>query len=166
LSLSGIRLTQACCKVFEALGWSVKISETSSGEVWLSEGDKTQAIVRIVFSLAQPNRSELAELAESVITYWGKYDIEPKGILVASTFAEKPPKDRTEEDFPGSMGEFAKRKNLCLFTSQQLLTIYRDVAIKNADIRKIRENLLTTSGILPGFRLDMSDMPAAEAAAK
>lgn len=154
LSLSGVRLTQACCKVFEALGWSVKVSETSAGEVWLSDGDKTQAIVRIVYAAEQPNRSELAELAESVITYWGKYDVEPKGILVASTFAEKAPKERNDEDFPGSMGEFAKRKNLCLFTCMQLLTIYRDVAIKGADVRKIRENLLTTSGILPGFKLD------------
>lgn len=157
LSLSGSRLTQACCKVFDALGWSPKISETSSGEIWLHDGDKMQAIVRVVFSLAQPNRSELAELAESVITYWGKYDVEPKGMLVASTFAEKAPRDRIDEDFPGSMGDFAKRKNLCLFTTMQMLTIYRDVTIKNADNRKIRENLLTTSGILSGFRLELTE---------
>lgn len=166
LSLSGMRLTQACCKVFESLGWSVKISETSSAEVWLRDGDKTQAIVRIVFFPAQPNRAELAELAESVITYWGNHDEEPKGILAASTFAEKPPEDRTEEDFTGSMGEFAKRKNLLLLTSQQLLAIYREVLINKADGRKIRENLLSNSGILPGFKLELFDAARAESATK
>lgn len=165
LSLSGVRLTQACCKVLEALGWSVKVSESSAGEIWLNDEERTQAIVRIVFSSAQPNRSELAELAESVITYWGKYDVEPKGILVASTFAEKTPSQRSDDDFPGSMGEFARRKNLCLLTSLQLLTIYRDVTLKEADVRKIRENLLVTSGILSGHRLELSDMATAEAAA-
>lgn len=169
LSLSGVRLTQACCKVFEALGWSVKISESSASEIYLSDADKTQAIVRVVFSQTQPNRSELAELAESVITYWGKHDVEPKGILVASTFADRAPKERTDEDFPGSMGEFAKRKNLCLFTCMQLLTIYRDISLKSADVRKIRENLLTTSGILPGFKMETMEKDnakAEEAAAK
>jgi hypothetical protein len=166
LSLSGIRLTQACCKVFEALGWTVKVSETSSGEIWLSEGDKMQAIVRIVHSNSTPNRSELAELAESVITYWGNFDIEPKGILVASTFADRPPQERNEDDFPGSMGEFAKRKNLCLFTTLQLLTIYRDVAIKNSEVRKIRENLLTTSGILGGYKLDVVEASTPETVGK
>jgi hypothetical protein len=48
----------------------------------------------------------------------------------------------------------------------QLLTIYRDIAIKNTEVRKIRENLLTTSGILPGYKLDVIEASTPETAGK
>jgi hypothetical protein len=54
--------------------------------------------------------------------------------------------DRPDEDFPDSMNEFAKRKNLCLLTTAQLLSIFRDLDIADADEKEIRENILTTSG--------------------
>jgi hypothetical protein len=146
LSAQGEHLIQACTRVFERLGWQVKIAMGSTDELWLIEDDKTQAIVRLVHCTGAPNRSELAALAESVITYWGAHEIEPKGILVASTFADKPPQERPDEDFPDSMSDFAKRKNLCLLTTMQLLSIFRDLDISEPLPKTIRENLLTTSG--------------------
>jgi hypothetical protein len=146
LSASGEQLIQACTRVFERLGWTVKPALGSTEEIWLVENEKTQAIVRLNYSTQQPNRAELAALAESVITYWGAHEIEPKGILVASTWADRPPMDRPDEDFPDSMNEFAKRKNLCLLTTAQLLSIFRDLDIADADEKEIRENILTTSG--------------------
>jgi hypothetical protein len=146
LSAEGDALAEACSKVFERLGWQVKPAIGSENELWLIDEEKTQAIIRLNHSTGQPNRSEMAALAESVITYWGAHEVEPKGILVASTFADKPPQERPEEDFPESMHDFAKRKNLCLITTAQLLAIYRDLEIGGADPKAIRENLLTTSG--------------------
>jgi hypothetical protein len=151
LSAEGDHLTEAVSRVFERLGWTVKPALRSSDEVWLVDDDKTQAIVRLIYSTSQPNRAELAALAESVITYWGAHEVEPKGILVASTWADKSPVERPAEDFPESMNDFAKRKNLCLLTTSQLLSIYRDLDVAQADPRAIRENILTTSGCVTDY---------------
>lgn len=146
LSASGEHLIAAVSRVFERLGWRVKPAIGSPEELWLVDDEKTQAIVRLNWSTQQPNRAELAALAESVITYWGAHEVEPKGILVASTWADKPPQERPDEDFPDSMAEFAKRKNLCLLTTAQLLSIYRDLDVSEEEPKEIRENILTTSG--------------------
>src|SRR5438105_4869010 len=79
LSAQGEHLISACTRVFERLGWSVKPALGNADELWLVEDEKTQAIVRLIYTLTQPNRSELAALAESVITYWGAHEVEPKG---------------------------------------------------------------------------------------
>lgn len=157
LSLSGAKLTRACCRVFEELGWSVSISETRSEEIWLKEDDKVKAIVRISSSAGQPNLSEVARLAESVIQHWSQYDHEPKGILLASTYREQPPEERTDPDFSKQMSDFAERKDLSLLSSMQLLSIYRDVAIKNADKSKLSKKLLSNVGVLPEHKLDTSN---------
>jgi hypothetical protein len=154
LSAQGETLTNAVTRVFERLGWTVKPALGAPEELWLVENEKTQAIVRLNYSTQTPNRSELASLAESVITYWGAHEIEPKGILVASTWADRPPMDRPDEDFPDSMGEFAKRKNLCLLTTAQLLSMFRDLDVADADPKELRDNILTTSGRVTDFEFN------------
>lgn len=161
LSASGEAMTAACTRVFERLGWTVKAALGSPDELWLVENEKTQAIVRLNYSTQQPNRAELAALAESVITYWGAHEIEPKGVLVASTWADRPPMDRPDEDFPESMCEFAKRKNLCLLTTAQLLSVFRDLDVADADPKEIRENLLTTSGRVTEYEFNKKGTTAA-----
>jgi hypothetical protein len=151
LSADGQTLSDACTIVFERLGWTVKPAIGSETELWLIEDDKTQAIVRLNYSNSQPNRSELAALAESVITYWGAHEVEPKGILVASTYADQPMQDRPDDDFPDGMSDFAKRKNLCLLSTSQLLAIFRDLDSGNGDAKTVRENILTTSGDVSEF---------------
>ncbi|HEY9790827.1 MAG TPA: hypothetical protein V6D22_10535 [Candidatus Obscuribacterales bacterium] len=162
LSADGAALTAACTEVFQRLGWVVKEAMGSDGELWLVEDDKTQAIVRLNYSSAQPNRAELAALAESVITYWGAHEIEPKGILVASSYADKPLQERPDEDFPDAMHDFAKRKNLCLLTTCQLLAVFRDLDISQVDAKKVRENILTTSGRVPEYQFNKKGTTAAK----
>jgi hypothetical protein len=145
--------------LFERLGWTVKAAIGSTDELWLVEDEKTQAIVRLNYSTQQPNRAELAALAESVITYWGAHEIEPKGILVASTWADKPPAERPDEDFADSMNEFAKRKNLCLLTTTQLLAIFRDLDVAGTDPKEVRENVLTTSGRVLEYEFQKKGAP-------
>jgi hypothetical protein len=163
LSASGHKLQTSCAKVFELLGWNTEPSIDENREIYLKDGDKVQAIVRIVYTTQQPNRSELAELSQSVIAYWDKTDVEPKGILLASTHADRHPREREEEDFSTSIQEFARRKNLCLVNALQLLSIYREVALRDGDAGSIRERILTTNGLIPGFRLQFSERPAAAA---
>jgi hypothetical protein len=162
LSADGPALVEACTKVFSRLGWTVKEAIGGDGELWLMEDEKTQAIVRLHYSTAQPNRAELASLAESVITYWGAHEVEPKGILVASAYADKPLQERPDEDFPDSMHDFAKRKNLCLLTTCQLLAVFRDLEISQVDAKKVRENILTTSGRVPEYQFNKKGTTAAK----
>lgn len=161
LSATGHKLHNSCAKVFELLGWTAEGSLDESKEMYLKDGDKVQAIVRIIYSTGQPNRSELAELSQSVISYWDRTDVEPKGILLASTYADRHPREREEEDFTASIQEFARRKNLCLINALQLLAMYREVALRDGDAARIREGILTTSGPLNGFRLQFSEPAAA-----
>jgi hypothetical protein len=160
LSAQGDELLRAVTKVFGHLGWSVKPSANSSDELWLTDGTQTQAIVRLVWTTGQPNRAELAHLAESLINFWGAHEYEPKGILLASTWADRPPIDRTEEDYTTSMIEFAERKNLSLLTTTQLLSIFRDLVLGGGVPSKVREVIVKTSGAVPGYELELSESAA------
>jgi hypothetical protein len=166
LSGEGETLMEAVTKVLETVGWTVKPALGSPEELWLVDGDKTQAIVRLVHSSEQPNRAELANLAESVITYWGAHEIEPKGILVASTWFDKPPSERKEEDFGEAMLEFAKRKNLCLLTTAQLLSVFRDMDLGRLEGKDVRENMLTTNGKVGQYQFNMKGAAAGTATGK
>lgn len=157
LSATGHKLHNSAAKVFELLGWTTEHSLDESKEMYLKDGDKVQAIVRIIYTTGSPNRSELAELSQSVISYWDRTDIEPKGILLASTFADRHPRERDEEDFNTSLQDFAKRKNLCLVNALQLLAMYREIALRDGDASRVREGILTTSGPLNGFKLQFSE---------
>lgn len=141
-------------EVLTRLGWTVTPSRTNPSELWLSRGDQIDAIARIVRSPATANRSEIAQLAESVIAFWDEYEIEPKGILIAQTWFSKPPAERTEPDFTPALQEFAGKKNLCLMSSIQLLAMYKDMEMSNSPVEETRKRMLETNGRLMGFSLD------------
>ncbi|GEM_PF-2785306 len=154
LTADGDELHQASGRVFEQLGWKVKEAPGAKGEFYLMDGQSTVAIVRIVRTASKPKSADLAQLAESIIAYWGQHEEEPKGILLASTYANRPPAERTEEDYSDALAEFAEKKNLCLMTSLQLLSIYRDLEGGKATGEELKEQILSTSGRLPGFSLE------------
>ncbi|MDQ5965845.1 MAG: hypothetical protein QG625_2000 [Cyanobacteriota bacterium erpe_2018_sw_39hr_WHONDRS-SW48-000098_B_bin.30] len=143
-------------EVLTRLGWTVTPSRSNPTELWLSRGDQIDAIARIVRSPATANRSEIAQLAESVIAFWDEYEIEPKGILIAQTWFSKPPTERTEPDFTPALQEFAGKKNLCLMSSIQLLAMYKDMEMSNSPVEETRKRMLETNGRLMGFSLDNS----------
>jgi hypothetical protein len=154
LAADGDDLYSACSKVFEQLGWKVKAAPGAKDEFWLMEGDSTTSIVRIIRTPSRPKSADVAQLAESIISYWGEHEEEPKGVLLASTYANRPPIERTEEDYTDAIADFAKKKNLCLITSLQLLSIYRDLEGGSATPTDLREQILSTSGRLPGFSIE------------
>jgi len=154
LSMSGSRLNHSCCVVFEELGWSVQMSSDQPNEIWLKVDNEIRAIVRIVSSSEQADSLELANLAKSVIRHWDKYDFEPKGILLASTFMNKSPQERSHDSFTKPMTYFAERRNLCLLTCTQLLSIYLGVYSGSAQRKTICKNLLSNAGAMPAWTLD------------
>jgi hypothetical protein len=154
VSADGKYLSEACTRVFELLGWQVTkagLEAQNIDEFWLLDSDKIEAIVQTVYTQTQARPSELAKLAASVSSYWGTHEIEPKGVLIVSTWADRPPASRNEDDFSESMNEFAQRKGLSLLTTSQLLWIYTDLTTNNADKDAIRRNILSNNGCFNAY---------------
>jgi hypothetical protein len=154
LGSEGEELKSACSRVFKRVGWVARQSDTESHELLLVGQDKAESIARIVRSAGQAPRTEIAHLAQSMATFWGETEIEPKGILVAATFVNQPIGERREPDFTEAMTDFAQKKSICLVTTVQLLCIYRDLEMGKLTADEIRRKLLDTNGRMLGFSLE------------
>jgi hypothetical protein len=154
LAADGDDLKSACGRVFKRLGWNPMQSDSEMKELILVGKENAEVIARVVKSPAGAPRPDIAQLAQSVLTFWGETEIEPKGIMIACTFANLPPKERTEPDYTDSMVEFAQKKSLCLMTTMQMLCIYRDLELGKMEAEDIKERILGTSGRLSGFEFE------------
>lgn len=154
LTEDGDDLLNACQKVFKQLNWNSEKSPNSKEELWLGDGKQAEVIVRVLRTNSQPKNTDLAKLAQSIITYWGEHETEPKGLMIASTWANLPPSERREPDYGEALKEFAKKKNLCLMTTMQLLCIYRDVDLGQTTADEVRKKLMNTNGLLSGLALE------------
>ncbi|CAN5592748.1 hypothetical protein BH10CYA1_BH10CYA1_10510 [soil metagenome] len=155
LSSDGDDLMNASAIVFKRLGWGADNNVGATSELLLS-ADRPEAIVRVLRTNSQPKSSDIAQLAQSVITFWGEHEVEPKGVLVSCTWANRPPTERNEPDYTDALSEFAQKKNLALMTTMQLLCIYRDLEIGKANSDEIRKRILETNGKLLGYSLEHS----------
>ena len=155
LLAGGAEFLDCCVKAMGSLGWSARPSPTEKDEIWLSLADKPEALARVIRTAQQPTRSDLAQLAESIITFWGDHEVEPKGIMIACAWADTPFSERSEPAFPDALIEFAKKKNICLLTTMQILCAYRDVEFSKASAENLRKSILATSGALDGLGLDL-----------
>ncbi|MBS1954070.1 MAG: hypothetical protein JST89_07790 [Cyanobacteria bacterium SZAS-4] len=153
LSSDGEDLMNASAIVFKRLGWGAESNAGTSSELLLS-ADRPEAIVRVLRTNSQPKSSDIAQLAQSVITFWGEHEVEPKGVLVSCTWANRPPSERNEPDYTDALSEFAQKKNLALMTTMQLLCIYRDLEMGKANAEEIRKRILETNGKLLGYSLE------------
>jgi len=151
-------------EILTRLGWQVQQSRSNVNELWLSRGDQVEAIARIVHSPGAANRTEVAQLAESVIAFWDEYEVEPKGILIAQTWSSKHPAERSEPDFSPALQEFAGKKHLSLMSTMQLLSMYKDVELNTMPVDEMRKRMIDTSGRLLGFPLDSNVAQAATGA--
>lgn len=145
---------ESCSTAFAMLGLTAELNNATTNELVLSESGKTVAIARIVCTDSQPKPAELANLVSSLSTYWCDHGVEPKGILVVSFITDGPPADRPE--LAKDYADYASKKNVCLMTSLQLLSIYREVSLRSADVESIKSALLSASGQLSGFELTAS----------
>ncbi len=146
-------LLAGCKLVLETIGWKTEINNRSANELVLIEEDHSVAVVRVALSQGASERTELARLTETLINFWDSHGNEPKGILIACTFSDTPISARKEADFPELMIEFAKRKNICLVSTAQLISIYLDVKLGKVNPENVRQIILSTAGGLSGFSL-------------
>jgi hypothetical protein len=123
---------------------------SSDNEVVVSHDGTAQAIAKIVTTDgSQPRPQELATLVSSLSTYWCDNGVEPKGVLVVSMMGDCKPADRAE--FSKDIVEYAAKKNVCLLSTVQLLTMYRDIVLAEGKADDIRSEILAASGGLKGF---------------
>jgi hypothetical protein len=150
----GDDLLAACQRILTKLGWDAQPSEKSEQEMYLLASDKPQALARIVRSTAQAKRTDIAELGESVCSFWGEHEIEPKGLMLACTWADRSLSERQEQDYTDGLAQFAQKKSLCLMTTLQLLCMYRDVEMGRLTADEARNRILDTNGRLSGFQVE------------
>ena len=150
----GDELVAACQRILTKLGWNAQPSEKSEQELYLLASDKPQALARIVRSTAQAKRTDIAELGESICSFWGEHEIEAKGVMLACTWAERSLSERQEQDYTDGLAQFAQKKSLCLMTTLQLLCMYRDVELGRLTADEARNRILDTNGRLAGFQVE------------
>jgi hypothetical protein len=158
-------LHHAVQEVLGRMGWHVYASESNPKELWLSRGEQVEIIARVVSSAGAANRSEIAQLAESVISFWDEKEVEPKGLLIAQTWTETAPSDRSEPDFTAALQEFAGKKHLCVMSTMQLLAMFKDIELDAMAADEMRQRMLETNGRLLGFLLE-SNLPQAATQAR
>jgi hypothetical protein len=141
-------------EILTRVGWQVQASRNDPNELWLVNGERVEAIARVVRNQSGTNRSDLAQLAQSVIAFWDKYETEPKGLLLAQNFAHQHPGERTEPDFSPPLVDAAAKKSLCLMSSFQLLAMFKEGEMGQMTADEMRKRILDTNGKLAGFALD------------
>ncbi|MBS1957298.1 MAG: FHA domain-containing protein [Cyanobacteria bacterium SZAS-4] len=163
LTAQGEELVEACGKVLTMLGWRVKISEEDKHELRLDTSeDKNVSIARIVWTESQADRTHLGQLSISQTRYWCEQGVEPKGILLVCKSGDTAPSPLNSSDFNSELAEYASKKNVCLMTTLQLLSVYKEIALHDGSAETVRATILASSGWLPGFNLE----PGAESADK
>lgn len=154
LTTQGDELVGACIRVLTYLGWHVKPSAEDKQELQLLIDDKV-CIARIVWTNNTPERSHLGQLTISQTRFWCEQGSEPKGILIVSRVGDQP-LPPLAPDYNSELSDYAGKKNVCLMTTLQLLSLYRDAVLKNASVDSLRSEILSSNGWLPGFSLDAS----------
>ncbi|HEY9676879.1 MAG TPA: FHA domain-containing protein [Drouetiella sp.] len=163
LTAQGEELVEACGKVLTMLGWRVKISEEDKHELRLDiNEDKNVSIARIVWTETQADRTHLGQLSISQTRYWCEQGVEPKGILIVCKGGDNAPSPLGAGDFNSELAEYASKKNVCLMTTLQLLSVYKEIALHDGSPETVRSTILASSGWLQGFNLE----PGTESAEK
>lgn len=154
LTTQGDELVEACGKVLTMIGWRVRMSEEDKNEMRLESDDKSVCIARVVWTDKDPDRSHLGQLSISQTRYWCEQGVEPKGILLVSRMGEAGGAPLAPSDYNGELAEYASKKNVCLMTTLQLLSVYRDVVLNEGSPESVRQTISNSSGWLHGYHLE------------
>ena len=158
LSSQGEDLVNGCGKVLGLLGWDVKVSDDDKHELRLNTDEKDVCIASIVWTNTQADRTHLAQLSISQTRFWCEQGTEPKGILIVSKASDSEPEQLGAADFNSELADYAKKKNVCLMTTLQLLSIYKEVALAKGNAEKVRQKMTESSGWLEGFNLEPGEL--------
>lgn len=145
-------LHEAVKAVLDTLQWQTAPNGGSANEIVVSSDGRATAIIRVVCTESQPKPNELASLVSSLSTFWCDHGVEPKGILLVSFITSDSVSDRPNlsEDY----ASYAAKKHVCVMSTTQLLSIYREASLRHADVESIKSAILDTSGHLAGYNSD------------
>jgi len=154
LTTTGDELVEACGKVLGLVGWKVTIAADDKHELRLEVDDKHVCIARVIWTTTQAERSHLGQLSISQTRYWCEKGTEPKGILIVSKISDQPPTGGGSSVEEMELAEYAAKKNVCLMTTMQLLSLYKEVALDDAKPDALRTAIVSANGWLSGHDLE------------
>jgi hypothetical protein len=154
LTTTGDELVEACGKVLSLIGWKTTIAADDKHELRLEVDDKQVCIARVIWTTTQAERSHLGQLSISQTRYWCEKGTEPKGILIVSKISDHPPSSAGATAEEAELADYAAKKNVCLMTTMQLLSLYKEVALSDAKPDALRSAIISANGWLAGHDLE------------
>ncbi|MFF1466858.1 hypothetical protein [Streptomyces mirabilis] len=163
----GPALEKQVSAAFELLGFSQLEAVDGRADLRLSwDGQPLVVEVKgLTKSAAEKNAAQLEKWVSEEISSGANH---PKAILVANTWREARPDERTEVSFPNQMHKYARDRNHCLVTGAQLLSMVRTVMRHPEKKAEIVSELMSTVGPVAGWESDSiltritNDDPAVE----
>jgi len=149
----GAELKNACVNVFEFLGWEVKQLASDAQELHLTWDGKTEAVVRVAWTDSEAGREDFGKILVSKTNCWIGSGQDVKGIMVLGMLSDRPPVDRADWGFSEELVLRAKKSDVCLISTWQLLGIYRDLESDTQTAETLRNSLMAARG-----RLAMLDL--------
>ena len=122
LSSSGVELVGAVSNNFRAIG-AITQDTFSDENIFIVELENILAVVLVLSRNQQVSGADLQKLLDRQAEYSNKMDMEVSGIVIANIEPERPLSERTIVAFAPELDKFAKEKNICCLTSQQLLAL-------------------------------------------
>jgi hypothetical protein len=154
LTTTGDELVEACGKVLGLLGWKVTMAADDKHELRLELDDKQVCIARVIWTTTQAERSHLGQLSISQTRYWCEKGSEPKGILIVSKISDQPPTGVGTSAEEVELADYASKKNVCLMSTLQLLSLYKEIALNDGKPDSMRTAIISASGWLAGHELE------------
>ncbi len=151
LTGSGRALEIQVKKVFEELGFTVIEGLPGRDDLILKYGQEI-AVVEIKGISKSAAEKHAAQLEKWTSEFYFTHNIKPKGILIVNAYKDIPIQERKDAAFPNQMLDFSKKRDHCLITSHQLLSLYLDC--KNDDEKKnsMIELMFNTKGIFNEYQ--------------
>jgi pSer/pThr/pTyr-binding forkhead associated (FHA) protein len=154
LTTTGDELVEACGKVLSLLGWKVTLTAEDKHELRLEVEDKHVCIARVIWTTTKAERSHLGQLSISQTRYWMEKGIEPKGIIIVSKISSEAPTSVGDSPEEVELNDYAAKRNVCLMSTLQLLSLYKEIALSDASPDKLRTSIVNASGWLAGHNLE------------
>jgi len=154
LTTTGDELVEACGKVLSLLGWKVTLTAEDKHELRLEVEDKHVCIARVIWTTTKAERSHLGQLSISQTRYWMEKGIEPKGIIIVSKISSDAPTSVGDSPEEIELNDYAAKRNVCLMSTLQLLSLYKEIALADASPDKLRTSIVNASGWLAGHNLE------------
>ncbi|RED32407.1 hypothetical protein [Paenibacillus sp. VMFN-D1] len=143
---TGTILEKIVGKVFELLGFEVAEGLPGRDDLILKYKDKI-AVVEVKGVSKSAAEKHAAQLEKWVSEYLGTKNIAPKGILIVNAYKDTPILERTESAFPDQMLDYCRKRNHCLITGLDLLSIYLYIQENPQKKEDLINELFDTCGV-------------------